>query len=206
MTTICTQTAGGTGTTHYIHELWRNVIAETGGGGATGTLLPLPIHALASRSHDRSGGTLREYIYLPEAEIAPTMQSATTVDRPLGLVNAVNTATPALWMVHVDHLNRPVRMTDAAKVAVWDAILLTRALIVRATSEGVSHSAKNRGRCACDHRHRDAQTAKWNLCVWTKDYPVEQRLRDMIGQEIADDTPQIMTLIVAREIFGREFV
>jgi cyclohexanecarboxyl-CoA dehydrogenase len=41
---------------------------------------------------------------------------------------------------------------------------------------------------------------------WTKDFPVEQRLRDVIGQEIADGTPQIMKLIVARELFGREFV
>jgi RHS repeat-associated protein len=52
------------------------------------------------------------------------MQSAAQVDRPLGVVNAVNTATPALWMVHVDHLNRPVRMTDSTKAAVWDAIWL----------------------------------------------------------------------------------
>ena len=41
---------------------------------------------------------------------------------------------------------------------------------------------------------------------YTKDFPVEQRLRDVIGQEIADGTPQIMKLIVAREMFGREFV
>ena len=41
---------------------------------------------------------------------------------------------------------------------------------------------------------------------YTKDYPVEQRLRDVVGQEIADGTPQIMKLIVARELFGREFV
>jgi len=34
--------------------------------------------------------------------------------------------------------------------------------------------------------------------------PVEQRLRDAIGLEIADGTPQIQKLIVAREIFGRE--
>jgi len=41
---------------------------------------------------------------------------------------------------------------------------------------------------------------------YTKDFPVEQRLRDVIGQEIADGTPQIMKLIVARELFGRDFV
>jgi RHS repeat-associated protein len=67
---------------------------------------------------------VREYIYLPETEIAPTRDARTRVDRPLAVVNAVNTATPATWTVHVDHLNRPVRMTDAAKAAVWDAVWL----------------------------------------------------------------------------------
>jgi RHS repeat-associated protein len=82
-----------------------NVIAETAGGGATGTT-----------------GTTREYIYLYEAEIAPTMDSRTVVDRPLAVVNAVNTATPATYWVSVDHLNRPVKMTTATKASVWDAI------------------------------------------------------------------------------------
>jgi RHS repeat-associated protein len=90
-----------------VHDLWGNVIAETDGGGATGAT-----------------GTVREYIYLPEAEIAPTMGSRTGVDRPVAVVEAVQTATPATWYVHVDHLNRPVKMTNAAKAAVWDAIFL----------------------------------------------------------------------------------
>jgi cyclohexanecarboxyl-CoA dehydrogenase len=41
---------------------------------------------------------------------------------------------------------------------------------------------------------------------YTKDFKVEQRLRDVIGQEIADGAPQIMKIIVARDLFGREFV
>ncbi len=98
-----------------------NLIAETAGGGATG-----------------STGTVREYIYLPETEIAPTMGSRTVVDRPVAVVNAVNTflfarcrRTPVIWpvsegsqtkRVHVDHLNRPIRMTDAAKASVWDVV------------------------------------------------------------------------------------
>jgi cyclohexanecarboxyl-CoA dehydrogenase len=39
---------------------------------------------------------------------------------------------------------------------------------------------------------------------YTKDYAVEQRLRDVIGQEIADGTPQIQKIIVARHLFGRD--
>lgn len=36
--------------------------------------------------------------------------------------------------------------------------------------------------------------------------PHAQRLRDVIGLEIGDGTPEIMKGVVAREIFGREFV
>lgn len=38
-----------------------------------------------------------------------------------------------------------------------------------------------------------------------KDVPHEQRLRDVIGLEVGDGTPEIMKAVVAREIFGREF-
>ncbi len=94
-------------TTHFIHNIFGNVIAETAGGGATGAT-----------------GTVREYIWLPETEIAPTMASRTQVDRPLAVVDAVNGASPATWWVSVDHLNRPVRMTTSTKAAVWDAVWL----------------------------------------------------------------------------------
>jgi cyclohexanecarboxyl-CoA dehydrogenase len=41
---------------------------------------------------------------------------------------------------------------------------------------------------------------------YTQDFPVEQRLRDVAGQLIADGTPQIQKMIIARNLFGREFV
>jgi cyclohexanecarboxyl-CoA dehydrogenase len=41
---------------------------------------------------------------------------------------------------------------------------------------------------------------------YTQDFMVEQRLRDVAGQLIADGTPQIQKLIIARGLFGREFV
>jgi RHS repeat-associated protein len=88
-------------TTHFIHDLWGNVLAETNG---TAT------------------GTTREYIWLPEVEIAPADGARSQVDRPIAVVNAVNTATPATWYVSVDHLNRPIQMTDAAKASVWAAV------------------------------------------------------------------------------------
>jgi RHS repeat-associated protein len=92
------------GTTHFIHDLAGNVIAETAGGGATGAT-----------------GTVREYIWLPEGEITPTFASRAQVDRPLAVVNAVNT-TPVTWFVHVDHLARPIKMTSTTKASVWDAV------------------------------------------------------------------------------------
>jgi RHS repeat-associated protein len=44
------------------------------------------------------------------------------VDRPLAVVEAVNTVAPVTYWVSVDHLNRPVKMTNAAKASVWDAV------------------------------------------------------------------------------------
>jgi cyclohexanecarboxyl-CoA dehydrogenase len=40
---------------------------------------------------------------------------------------------------------------------------------------------------------------------YTKDLPLEQRLRDTIGLEIGDGTAQTQQLIIARELLGKEF-
>ena len=98
---VITNSGTANGTTHFVHDQWGNIIAEL----------------------DATGATVREYIWLVEAEIAPTRGSRTTVDRPIAVVSNVNT-TPALLMVHVDHLNRPIKMTDASKAVVWDAVWL----------------------------------------------------------------------------------
>jgi RHS repeat-associated protein len=65
---------------------------------------------------------VREYIWLPESEIAPTREANAQVDRPLALVNAVGTASVAIWNVSIDHLNRPVLMTNSLKGPVWTAV------------------------------------------------------------------------------------
>jgi len=41
---------------------------------------------------------------------------------------------------------------------------------------------------------------------YDQDLPFEQRLRDVIGLEIGDGTPEIMKSIIARETFGRDFL
>lgn len=69
---------------------------------------------------------------------------------------------------------------------------------------------------------REAAMAKWlgpkaaaeaiHACIvlhgwigYSQELPFEQRLRDVIGLEIGDGTPEIMKAIIARETFGREF-
>lgn len=68
---------------------------------------------------------------------------------------------------------------------------------------------------------KEAAMAKWlapkvsadaiHACIilhghygYNKDSPLEQRLRDVIGLEIGDGTPEIMKLVIARETLGRE--
>jgi cyclohexanecarboxyl-CoA dehydrogenase len=41
---------------------------------------------------------------------------------------------------------------------------------------------------------------------YSRDLPFEQRLRDTVGVEIGDGTAEVMKLIIAREILGREFL
>jgi RHS repeat-associated protein len=63
-------------------------------------------HLLAEASD--TGTTIREYVWLD--------------DMPLAVVADVDTATPLLWYVHADHLDRPIKMTDETKAVVWDAV------------------------------------------------------------------------------------
>ena len=70
---------------------------------------------------------------------------------------------------------------------------------------------------------KEASMAKWwvpETCVriiqrcmiifghvgYSEEYPIEQRLRDALGMQIADGTPQIQKIVIAREILGREFL
>ena len=89
------------GTVHSLYDRAGNLIAETDGTGPA--------------------GTVREYIWLPEAEIAPTSGSRTAVARPMAVVSDVSTS-PMLSWVHVDHLHRPIRITSAVKLQVWEAV------------------------------------------------------------------------------------
>lgn len=41
---------------------------------------------------------------------------------------------------------------------------------------------------------------------YTREFPVEQRMRDVIGLQIGDGTAQVQKIIITREVFGREFL
>jgi RHS repeat-associated protein len=55
-----------------------------------------------------TGTMLREYVWLD--------------DIPLAVFADLDTASPQLYYVHPDHLNRPLRMTDGTQAVVWDAV------------------------------------------------------------------------------------
>jgi len=42
--------------------------------------------------------------------------------------------------------------------------------------------------------------------AYSEEYPLEQRLRDVLGYQIADGTPEIQKLVISRELFNREVV
>ncbi|SFG80790.1 cyclohexanecarboxyl-CoA dehydrogenase [Desulfotomaculum arcticum] len=41
---------------------------------------------------------------------------------------------------------------------------------------------------------------------YTREFPIEQRMRDVIGLQIGDGTAQVQKIIISREVFGREFL
>ena len=79
---------------------------------------------LLMESNGLATGITREYIWLPGTQIAPATGAIAGVPRPIAVVDAVNTASPATWWVHTDHLNRPVQMTDGSKATLWQATWL----------------------------------------------------------------------------------
>ncbi|MEQ1711460.1 MAG: hypothetical protein ABL908_08655 [Hyphomicrobium sp.] len=89
-----------------------------------------PFNGTIHTTQDRSGNILaeadgttgvvsREYIWLPGAGYAGT-------DLPVGVVDVAGTASPELLYAHADHLSRPIRLTDGAKVTAWAVEWLPR--------------------------------------------------------------------------------
>ena len=79
---VVTNSGSADGTSYYVYDQWGNLLAEL----------------------DGAGNTVREYIWLLETQIAPVMDARAQVDRPIAVVSGVSIASPALLMVHVDHV------------------------------------------------------------------------------------------------------
>jgi uncharacterized protein RhaS with RHS repeats len=92
--------------THYLYNEEDDIIAE----------------AEAS-----SGAILREYITLPGEGVGGGGKGslrayrASRCLRPVAVIDGANTATPKIYWIAADHLDRPVLLMDTARAIVWRA-------------------------------------------------------------------------------------
>jgi RHS repeat-associated protein len=105
---LVTLTVGSTQTSSYVYDGLERLAIDASPyvplSGITQFVYDQAGHLLAES--DDSGNTLTEYVWLD--------------DMPIALVANVN-INPSLYYVHVDHLDRPIMMTDANKSIVWQA-------------------------------------------------------------------------------------
>ena len=97
----------------YSYNAFEQLVARSTSapGGPVGTIHyihDLDGHIIAEADAS-TGATSREYIWMAANDNYPT-------DLPLAVAEGAS-----LYMIHTDHLGRPVKMTDAAKATVWQA-------------------------------------------------------------------------------------
>jgi RHS repeat-associated protein len=130
-------TAYATYTYNALEQLTTRVTTAAGApAGTVAYVYDMEGHLLVE-ADATTGATLREYIWLPSNDnhvnagggrvgqglglASLAANDNNPVDLPLAIVDTVNT-TPTLLMVHADHLGRPIRITDATKATVWQAV------------------------------------------------------------------------------------
>ena len=86
----------------------RSTAASGGPVGQVAYIYDLDGHLIAE-ADAATGATTRDYIWAAANDNTP-------VDLPLAVAEAAT-----LYMVHSDHLGRPIRMTDSTKATVWQA-------------------------------------------------------------------------------------
>jgi RHS repeat-associated protein len=92
-----------------LEQLTTRFTSASGGPvGQVAYLYDLDGHLIAEATAS-TGATTRDYIWAAANDNNP-------VDLPLAVAEAAT-----LYMVHSDHLGRPIRMTDATKATVWQA-------------------------------------------------------------------------------------
>ena len=93
-----------------LEQMVTRTTSATGGPvGQVAYVYDLDGHLIAEATAS-TGATTRDYIWLAANDNTP-------VDMPLAVAEAAS-----LYMVHTDHLGRPIRMTDATKATVFQAI------------------------------------------------------------------------------------
>jgi RHS repeat-associated protein len=99
-------TTDGTYAYDGFSRLVQRVVSSGGPAGTTQFLYDEAGHIVVET--DAAGNSLREYIWLD--------------DMPVAIIRQVNTASPVLYYVHADHLDRPIMVTDGAGAIAWQAV------------------------------------------------------------------------------------
>jgi YD repeat-containing protein len=90
----------------------RSLVSPLTPAGFTHYVYDLEGHLIAEATGTTAATAVitREYIWLG--------------DMPVMVIDGVNTASPVLSAVHVDHLMRPIKITNSVKASTWDATWL----------------------------------------------------------------------------------
>jgi RHS repeat-associated protein len=89
----------------YVYNALEQRVAKTAGGNTQQFVYDRAGHLIEEA--DGSGNAVREYIWLGDTPVAMVDHSG---------------ATPVLYYIHSDHLNRPQKITDAVGAIVWDGV------------------------------------------------------------------------------------
>ena len=131
---LTTATADGTVVGSYTYDAMGRLAQRVVAGGYPQNTVHLVYDAFGNliAEADGTGTVIREYVWLPagggealgEGTLYGTGGSAlgSLIWRPLAAVSDADTSLPSVWSVHVDHLDRPVRMTDGSGATVWQAV------------------------------------------------------------------------------------
>ncbi|MBA3520161.1 MAG: hypothetical protein H0T75_21560 [Rhizobiales bacterium] len=104
---------GGSGRGPYLYNAFGQLSSRTMTAGVPASTVHLIWDGdgnLIAEADAQTGATIQEYVWLQ--------------GRPVAVFADVDTGNPVAWHVHVDHLDQPVMMTDAASTVVWRASYL----------------------------------------------------------------------------------